>query len=91
MAKLPMTVLMSQGLEAIFERYGFQVLLTETVSRFDSRTKKRKLRFKAFGAIYCPVLEGVLHVTDKANLGMYANVYFRKGRPALSGPSGRRR
>ena len=45
-------------------------------------------RLEAFGVIYCPVLEGVLRVTNKVNYDLYANMCFRKGRPALSDPGG---
>lgn len=80
-----------KGLRELFERHGFQVLMTETISRFDPRKLKRELRLGFFGVIFCTVLEAVLRVADNVNLGMYANIYFRKGRPALSDPGGRRR
>ena len=80
-----------KGLRELFERHGFQVLATETISRFDPRKFKRKFRFGFFSVIFSIILESVLRVADKANLGMYINIYLRKGRPTLSDLSGRRR
>lgn len=80
-----------KGLRELFERHGFQVLMTETISRFDPRKHKRKLRLGFFGVIFCTVLEAVLRVADRAHLGMYVNICFRKGRPALSDSGGIRR
>ncbi len=80
-----------KGLRELFERSGFHVLMTESISRFDPRKFKRKFRFGFFSVIFSTALESVLRVADKANLGMYINIYFRKGRPALSDLSGRGR
>ncbi len=65
--------------------------MTESISRFDPYKLKRKLHLGFFGVIFSTALESVLRVADKANLGMYINIYLRKGRPTLSDLSGRRR
>jgi SAM-dependent methyltransferase len=66
------------GLQALFERHGFECLGWETVSRFDPERIRRRVPSRAMARLASAALKAGLALSDRMRLGMYLNAYFRK-------------
>lgn len=68
----------ARGLRKLFERGGFRLIETHTISRYDrnklgDKIKSHLLSFGLYGGVSL-----VLHLSDLAKKGMFINSYFKK-------------
>jgi len=66
------------GLVSLFERYGFKLENSHTVSRFDPRRAINKFPIPMLGRLAMPLLQLFLRISDYADKGIFLNAYFRK-------------
>lgn len=67
-----------QGLDALFERFGFEKVHLETVSKVPKSKIERMLPLLGLGAVGWRLLYGVLKLAEPLNHGMIINAYYRK-------------
>lgn len=67
----------ANGLVTLFEKSGFECTRLYTVSRYDPRSMRRRLKFKLVADMACALLDAFLSLADRSRKGMYLNATFK--------------
>ncbi len=68
----------ARGLERLFQRHGFTVLASQTISRADGKRLARKMRLGFLSAPVSYFMRIPMSIMDLVKMGMFLNIYFRK-------------